>query len=166
MRSAGGVVGYLAAGPLTALMPSPVAAVPLLLLTFFGVLVVTATPVSQVPVRLAQLRDRVLRRPASLAPVDSDDEPTDELTSDAATLPGRRRPRRRVAVMAEPIDPFDAATPLVLDPDRPKPDPGDSAAGDGRADAAPDTTALDTVPIPIATPSPRAATRGEQLTLP
>ncbi|MFL6139133.1 MAG: DNA translocase FtsK [Frankiaceae bacterium] len=126
MRSAGGVVGFLAASPLTALMPAPVAAVPLLLLAVFGLLVVTATPVRQVPVRVAALADRLRGRSpgaeddAVLAVLD-DVEP-----EPSQAPPLRRRPaRRRVAAMAaspeppEPFDPFDAESPLLPDPDKP-----------------------------------------------
>ena len=57
-------------------MQTPYVVVPLLaLLAVFGVLIITATPVYQVPVRLAELRDKALgRTPADEAR--ADDEPT------------------------------------------------------------------------------------------
>jgi S-DNA-T family DNA segregation ATPase FtsK/SpoIIIE len=123
MRAGGGVVGFLAASPLTALAPGPVAAVPLTLLAVFGLLVVTATPVRQVPSRLASLADRLLGRGA---PGDETATGADGAAvgaypdADAGSQPLRRRPaRRRVAAMAEALDPFDAESPLVPDPDRP-----------------------------------------------
>ncbi len=94
---AGGVLGLLLGDPLAALL-TPWLAVPLLLLlTAFGLLVVTATPVQQVPSRLAALRDALLLRkkpepePAELEPL--------------APLQ-RTRPRRRqgMAVQDDPPD--------------------------------------------------------------
>ena len=59
MRAAGGVIGFLASTPLVAAV-SVWAAVPLLvLLGFFGLLVLTATPVHQVSHRLRELRDHL-----------------------------------------------------------------------------------------------------------
>ncbi len=60
MRAAGGILGFLASSP-TAAAVSPIGAVVLmLLLGFFGLLVITATPVRLIPHRFAQLRDRIL----------------------------------------------------------------------------------------------------------
>ncbi len=54
MRAAGGLVGYVASAPLAAAL-TPWAAAPLLaLLTGFGVLVITGTPLHRVPGRLAE----------------------------------------------------------------------------------------------------------------
>nr|WP_029288846.1 DNA translocase FtsK [Cellulomonas sp. HZM] len=52
LREAGGIVGYAVGNPLASLLTAPVAVILLLLLAFFGVLVVTATPVHQVVPRL------------------------------------------------------------------------------------------------------------------
>ncbi len=61
LREAGGAVGYVVASLLLDLLRSAYVVVPLLaLLGFFGVLIITATPLYQVPARLADLRDRVL----------------------------------------------------------------------------------------------------------
>jgi S-DNA-T family DNA segregation ATPase FtsK/SpoIIIE len=57
--------------------------------------------------------------------------------------------------MAEPIDPFDAATPLVPDPDKPRAETSGDASADGEPAAAPEPA-----------PKQRAApVRAEQLTL-
>ncbi|MBT0773892.1 DNA translocase FtsK [Kineosporia sp. J2-2] len=57
MRGAGGMIGYLTSAPLNAGV-SAWAAVPiLLLLAFFGILVVTATPVYAIPERLRYVHD-------------------------------------------------------------------------------------------------------------
>src|SRR5919202_408223 len=57
IRDAGGVVGYLAASPLTGAVSAWVTVPLLLLLAFFGLLVITATPVHQIPERLHELHD-------------------------------------------------------------------------------------------------------------
>jgi DNA segregation ATPase FtsK/SpoIIIE, S-DNA-T family len=56
MRTAGGLVGFAVAGPLTAALTPWVAAPLLILLAGFGVLVITGTPLHRIPDRAAQLR--------------------------------------------------------------------------------------------------------------
>ena len=75
LQEAGGAVGYVTSSLLLDLMQTTYVVVPLLtLLAVFGVLIITATPVYQVPARLAELRDKALgRTPAAEA---EDDEPT------------------------------------------------------------------------------------------
>jgi S-DNA-T family DNA segregation ATPase FtsK/SpoIIIE len=61
LQGAGGAVGYVVASLLLDLLRTAYVVVPLLvLLAFFGVLVITATPLYQVPARLAEARDRLL----------------------------------------------------------------------------------------------------------
>jgi S-DNA-T family DNA segregation ATPase FtsK/SpoIIIE len=63
LQAAGGAVGYVVASLLLDLLRSDLVVVPvLLLLAFFGVLVITSTPLYQVPARLAEFRDRALGR--------------------------------------------------------------------------------------------------------
>ncbi len=63
LEQAGGALGFVVASLLTDLLRTPYVVVPLLaLLAIFGLLVITATPVYQVPARLAALRDRSLGR--------------------------------------------------------------------------------------------------------
>ncbi|MEW2451099.1 DNA translocase FtsK [Streptomyces parvulus] len=102
IRDAGGLIGWGSATPLSYTM-TDVLAVPLLaLLTVFGLLVVTATPVNAIPQRLRQLGVRlgVVDDPGADAFGD-DDERYDEQWREA--LP--ERPRRRGGVSAEPYDP-------------------------------------------------------------
>ncbi|WP_369068429.1 DNA translocase FtsK [Kineococcus terrestris] len=60
---AGGMVGFLVAGPLAAALTGWVAVPLLVLLGFFGLLVVTATPVHAIPVRLREAYERLTHRP-------------------------------------------------------------------------------------------------------
>ncbi|MCW2794712.1 MAG: translocase FtsK, partial [Nocardioides sp.] len=63
LRTAGGAIGYVVASLLLDLLRSEYVVMPLLaLLTFFGVLIITATPLYQVPAKLAETRDRLLGR--------------------------------------------------------------------------------------------------------
>ncbi len=63
LREGGGAVGFVVSSLLLDLLRSDLIVVPLLvLLTFFGVLVITATPLYRVPERLAAARDRMLGR--------------------------------------------------------------------------------------------------------
>src|SRR4051794_34657670 len=63
LQQAGGALGFVVAKLLTDLLHTGYVVVPLLvLLSLFGLLVVTATPVYQVPARLRHARDRILGR--------------------------------------------------------------------------------------------------------
>ncbi|CAM5268140.1 DNA translocase FtsK [Streptomyces violaceorubidus] len=111
IRDAGGLIGWGAATPLSYTM-TDVLAVPLLvLLTVFGLLVVTATPVNAIPQRLRQLGVRlgVVGDPEADAFAD-DDERYDEQWREA--LPARTR-KRGAPAAAEPYDP-DAAEQEAL----------------------------------------------------
>ena len=90
MRSGGGFAGFMVAAPLVSGLTTWVAVPVMALMVGFGVLVLTATPVHQVPERLAELRDRLLlRTPAS------DDDVIDLVADDshelAAPMPRRKR---------------------------------------------------------------------------
>ncbi|WGX99239.1 DNA translocase FtsK [Nocardioides sp. L-11A] len=63
LRDGGGAVGYVVSALLLDLLRAPAVVVPLLaLLAFFGVLVITATPLYRVPDRLRELGDLLLGR--------------------------------------------------------------------------------------------------------
>ncbi|GAC1442515.1 MAG: DNA translocase FtsK [Mycobacteriales bacterium] len=109
---AGGVFGLLLGDPLAALI-TPWLAVPiLLLLTAFGVLVTTATPVHQIPERLKLLRDKVLLRKPPPEP-----EPLPEIEP-----LNRTRPRRRQAVALTNQDEPPNLDPVVVEPRAISPD--------------------------------------------
>ncbi|KGN39111.1 cell division protein FtsK [Knoellia subterranea KCTC 19937] len=91
MRAAGGIIGFLASSPLEAAV-SIYGTIPLLiLLGIFGFLVLTATPVHEIPDRLDQLRALLLGHPAY----------TDEDETEATTA---RKPRRKRALSDEPLE--------------------------------------------------------------
>jgi S-DNA-T family DNA segregation ATPase FtsK/SpoIIIE len=106
IRDAGGLIGWSAATPLSSTM-TDVLAVPLLvLLTVFGLLVVTATPVNAVPQRLRLLGVRLgLVAGPEAVEYSDDDERYDEQWREA--LPARPR-KRGAPATAEPYDPDDA----------------------------------------------------------
>ncbi|WP_185996293.1 FtsK/SpoIIIE family DNA translocase [Nocardioides campestrisoli] len=125
LQQAGGAVGFVVSSLLLDLLRTPWVVVPLLgLVSVFGVLVITATPLYQVPHRLAELRDRLLGHPGD----DADAADADE------TRPVRQR-RRSVPVDEDMGDPaYD--TPVLEDREvrkrrRAKPDPIEVALAEG-----------------------------------
>ncbi len=62
IRKSGGLVGFVASGPLSALITPWVTGVLLCMLLLFGLLVVTATPIYRIPERLSGLFADLLRR--------------------------------------------------------------------------------------------------------
>ncbi len=97
LQQAGGAIGFVVSKLLMDLLQTPYVVVPLLLLlALFGVLVVTATPVYQVPARLRELGDRIMGRH-----VPTEEEPVED------TTPVRRR-------RGKPVD--DEIDPEMGDP--------------------------------------------------
>ncbi|MFJ4869644.1 DNA translocase FtsK [Streptomyces sp. NPDC088757] len=116
VQDAGGLIGWAASQPLVFMM-GEVLAVPLLvLLTVFGLLVVTATPVNAIPQRLRALGVRLGIVEAPYDPAEAEEYARgeyDEEWRDAA--PGPARPvRRRAPGPAEPYD-VDRAEAEVLE---------------------------------------------------
>ena len=163
MSAGGGWVGWLASAPIVAATHPVVAALLLLLLAVFGVLVVTKTPVAQVPERLRHVRDRILG-------VQLVDEPPS--TEPAAPETTTRRERRQAKADAQKAD-ADAAslgelkcdiafeTPLVAE--APKKRRGRKAQADGvDVDLTGDADTVSTVIVDltsgtVVTPSPAPA---------
>ncbi|MGW4041023.1 DNA translocase FtsK [Streptomyces sp. NPDC004778] len=110
MQDAGGLIGWASSKPLIFMM-GEVLAVPLLvLLTVFGLLVVTATPVNAIPRRLRQLGVRlgiVEPTPEEVAGYEDDDERYDEQWREALPERTRRRGTRRTD--ADPVHDHDEA---------------------------------------------------------
>jgi S-DNA-T family DNA segregation ATPase FtsK/SpoIIIE len=99
LQQAGGAIGFVISSLFMDLLRSTLVVVPLLvLLAFFGLLVITGTPVYQVPTRLREGRDRLLGR----TPV----EPAETAAEEQTEPLKRARPRRRVGSMAaDDVDP-------------------------------------------------------------
>ncbi len=130
LQSAGGAVGYVTSSLLLDLMQTSYVVVPLLvLLAAFGVLIITATPVYQIPARLAALRDKALGR----TPVEEAEEPTKPVRTrrrsmldddidpemgdpayDSPVLADRELRKRRRKKDAEPVE--DYGIDLFADP--------------------------------------------------
>jgi S-DNA-T family DNA segregation ATPase FtsK/SpoIIIE len=118
---AGGLLGRAAGGLLAAAVTTWVAVPVLLMLSAFGLLVVTATPINRLPQRFAQLRDLALGRITDPSGVDEEveEEAEEEEEPEPQPAPARRRPaRRRQAKLAEEDadSPHDADSEAVPDP--------------------------------------------------
>ena len=156
LMEAGGAIGFVVGSLAMDLLRSAFVVVPLfVLLTVFGLLVVTATPVYLIPTRLAALRDRLLGRTPQ--PVEED-----QAAEDTTGLPlQRRRPRRRVGALAEGFEPEgDPAydSPVLPDPVEGSPKRGRKAKPEETAPAATEEPEV----APPHTPLPA---RVEQLSL-
>jgi S-DNA-T family DNA segregation ATPase FtsK/SpoIIIE len=174
MHAGGGLVGFLASAPLASALSSWIAAPILVMLAGFGVLVITATPVQQVPTRLralyagglklvpASLRQRLSGDSTSEATVPAVDEADDPLPGDALPDPvpaeaiSQPRPRIRKpkknadlldAVLDGPVEDVLANDDLNVNLDAP---PGEAGA---------DVTG----PLPAVTATAGAAVAGQEL---
>jgi len=97
----GGAVGYVAATPLASGLTAWVAVPILLLLSFYAFLVLTATPVREVPNRVR----RLLGKPEIHPEGEGDDEAETEPVAEEDAPPARKRPaRRRQAASADAFD--------------------------------------------------------------
>jgi S-DNA-T family DNA segregation ATPase FtsK/SpoIIIE len=146
MHRAGGALGFLAASPLASGLTSYVAAPLLALLAIFGGLVITATPLAEVPRLLRVLRDKLLRRkPVPETPAPGSSEADGSPGTDDGTPPLRRRGsvRRRQGVYAD--DPM-AVGPLVVDDEKPA-QPVKPVARKA-ADPQPVPAAMEQLPLP------------------
>jgi S-DNA-T family DNA segregation ATPase FtsK/SpoIIIE len=95
MGTAGGWLGRIVGGGLAAAVTPVVAVILLVLLTIFGTLVVTATPINRIPSRLAALWRYLIGADAP-SPVEGE-VVDDELVDEARPRPVRGRARRRSA---------------------------------------------------------------------
>ena len=164
MRAAGGIIGFLASSPLEAAV-SVYGTVPLLLLLgLFGVLVLTATPLHQVPERLSALLARLTGH-----------TPPEATPAEPAATPRRRRTRADLEADALTDDEaFEQAA--VVDPvtgkrlrpgqKRPAPLPANATGADATSLAGPSARGpvpeRATLEAPPTTPLPQ---RVEQLSL-
>jgi len=118
LQDAGGAVGYVISSLLLDLLRTAYVVVPLLaLMTFFGVLVITATPLYRVPARLAEQRDRLLgRTPSGQDPMAGEEtrpirtrdlDPVSDPAYDSPLVEPRERRRRRRKDRADVDEVFD-----------------------------------------------------------
>ncbi|WP_344857119.1 DNA translocase FtsK [Planomonospora alba] len=111
VSAAGGMVGFVIAAPPASILPAFITIPLLLILSGFGVLVITATPVHRIPERLAEIRHMLFNREAA-APA--------ARTRTPGKRPARKRPGGR-AGGAEPgsdepgdsVKPYD--TPVIAE---------------------------------------------------
>ncbi len=166
MRAAGGIIGFLASSPLEAAV-SVYGTVPLLLLLgLFGILVVTATPLHQVPERLSAALARLTGH-----------TPPDATPAESAEPAATRRRRTRAELEADALtddEAFEQAA--VVDPvtgkrlrpgqKRPAPLPANATGADATSAAGPAARGpvpeRATLEAPPTTPLPQ---RVEQLSL-
>ena len=159
LQEAGGAVGFVVGSLATDLLHTAYVVVPLfVLLAFFGVLVITATPLYRVPSRLASLRDRLLGRGthAEMPAGDGGDELPPhqaELTAEPAGK-GRGRLSRRSRRRSEAPDDEEFT---------PEGDPAyDSPVLLDLSEDFPDAPSRTTVPLSPADGPPAPAGRGEE----
>ncbi|MDX6326795.1 MAG: segregation ATPase FtsK/SpoIIIE, family, partial [Nocardioidaceae bacterium] len=132
LQSAGGAIGFVIGSLAMDLLQTTFVVVPIfVLLTLFGLLVVTHTPVYQIPTRLRGLRDRLLGRHP-----EADDEAVAGFPEQ--TAPTRRgRPRRRVGAMVDPDDFTPEGDPAYDSPVMVERELGKRGRGKGAQTAAP-----------------------------
>jgi len=146
LQQAGGAIGFVISSLFVDLLRSTLVVVPLLvLLSVFGLLVITATPVYQVPMRLRALRDTLLGRHL----VEEQPEP--------GTTP-RAGGRGRGRAVVDDIDP-DAGDPAYDTPvleDRALQRAGRRRSGSTRSDLVPEQPAAPETEVhDVATPEDR-----------
>ncbi|WP_446665101.1 DNA translocase FtsK 4TM domain-containing protein [Flexivirga sp. B27] len=104
LRGAGGIIGFLASSPVVAAVHTVGAMALLIILLVFSVLVMTATPVTMIPERLALLRDRLFARGGAY---DDEDATVDAVAQDlhGDQIDGGKRKRRRSTKTHDNTDP-------------------------------------------------------------
>ena len=105
MRAAGGLIGYAVSAPLVAVLTAWATAPLLALLAGFGVLVITGTPLHQVPARLAELHG-FIRRGGRAADSTADGE-TGQPAATKRQL-GRARRHQQAIEVGEHERPYDS----------------------------------------------------------
>jgi DNA segregation ATPase FtsK/SpoIIIE, S-DNA-T family len=130
LRDAGGTIGFLASSPLEQAVTRWGAALLLGMLGFFGLLVLTATPVHAIPRRLRELVDR-LTGGGARAHADGSGSASGDADATADAPLKRSRPRRRVGALPDDEgragdEPFE--TPVATGTPGRKPRPGQKRA--------------------------------------
>ncbi|MEU4214603.1 DNA translocase FtsK 4TM domain-containing protein [Actinoplanes sp. NPDC026623] len=122
MDSSGGLIGYGVGSLLERAVTGWVAVPLLILLLIFGLLVITATPISRIPERFLLLVDVLLGRSSDRAPLpdpslpDLDDPADDEQAGAKRRAPARRRQGSLADIgLAPGLDGDDVEDPIVHD---------------------------------------------------
>ncbi|MFB9677860.1 DNA translocase FtsK [Streptosporangium vulgare] len=102
VSAAGGMIGFIVSAPPASILPSFITIPLLLILSGFGILVITATPVHRVPERLAEIRHMLFNRDLPPAPRVSKRKP--------AT---RKKAEPEGAELGDHVKPYD--TPLIAE---------------------------------------------------
>ncbi|MBT2511200.1 cell division protein FtsK [Streptomyces sp. ISL-98] len=159
MQDAGGLIGWAASMPLIFTMGDVLAVPLLLLLTVFGLLVVTATPVNAIPQRLRQLGVKLGVVAPPPGAQESDDDRYDEQWREALPAGARRSTARRSHAAAD-YDPGQAEEEALVQrrrPRRPSVQPAPARAMDAVDVAAAAAAALDGAVLNGLPPSPLVA---------
>ncbi|WP_248960433.1 FtsK/SpoIIIE family DNA translocase [Sphaerisporangium perillae] len=110
VSAAGGMIGFIVSAPPASILPAFITIPLLLLLSGFGVLVITATPVHRVPERLAEIQQMLFQKGEAQAP---------GKTEERARRPRKSRAKRSGKTgdgdpeLGEHIKPYD--TPVIAD---------------------------------------------------
>ncbi|MFF9351817.1 DNA translocase FtsK [Streptomyces sp. NPDC014734] len=158
MQDAGGLIGWAASKPLIYTMGEVLAVPLLLLLTVFGLLVVTATPVNAIPQRLRLLGTKLGILDPPYDPEEdqeNDDERYEEQWREALPARSRRSPARRAE--AEDHDPEQAEAEALAGRRRSRRPAGQNRAMDAVDVAAAAAAALDGAVLNGMPPSPIVA---------
>jgi S-DNA-T family DNA segregation ATPase FtsK/SpoIIIE len=128
IRSAGGLVGFAISAPLVAVLTAWATIPVLVLVSGFGLLVITGTPLHRVPDRVSELLGLMLRRTDDLPPEEGDEPAAPGRT--LARLTRRKTDALEVGARDRAYD-----TPLIGGAlrggkDRDKPDPAGAATAD------------------------------------
>ncbi|MGW5875616.1 DNA translocase FtsK [Nocardiopsis terrae] len=164
LQKAGGLIGFIASGPLSAVVTPWLTGLLLALILVFGILVVTATPIRRIPDRLQTLFGALMERDAG------PDSGIGILGADPERKPAkprRRRPKAETAgtetVAGDHERPYDSPVlPSGPEPKKiaPAPDEGEE---DGQARDKPASRRRTKAPTPDPTPPPATT---EQLSIP
>ncbi|MFF1508462.1 DNA translocase FtsK [Streptomyces sp. NPDC058326] len=162
MQDAGGLIGWAASQPLVFMMGEVLAVPMLVLLTLFGLLVVTATPVNAIPQRLRALGARLGIVEPAYDPAEAHDEDHDRYDEEwRDARPAPRPARRRGSGPAEPYDVDRAEAEMLERRGRAARRPADRSAFDSGLDpvdvAAAAAAALDGAVLNGMPPSPIVA---------
>ncbi|MEV4221120.1 DNA translocase FtsK 4TM domain-containing protein [Nonomuraea sp. NPDC049725] len=145
VSQAGGMVGFIVSAPPMSILPSWITIPLLLLLSGFGVLVITATPVHRIPERLAELRHMLFERQGG--------------EGAPATAP-KKRVKKPAANPEDLVKPYD--TPVIAEKDKRGEHSPEIVPGLTEEDEEPPAPARKQPEPPEPTPAPRKV---EQLVL-